>query len=298
MLATPDPLTERATLMWHDHFATSQLKVDDVALMHRQNETFRRLGMGPFGALLRELLRDPALLAWLDAPSNRKGKTNENLARELMELFTPRRQPLHRGRRQGRRPRPDRPDGRPRRLQVPPPDDHDDAAITLLGQTGPLDGDGLVDLLLKQPAAAENLAARLCDTFLGEGVAQAEDRAALAASLRADDLHVGRGIALILRSEVFHSRRNQFTKVADPVGFGRRCRARAGAVRPAPEHAPARRVGRPPGAEPVLPPQRRRLAGRPIVADRAGPSSGGPTSPPRSPAASSTPTRGPPTSPR
>ncbi len=34
------------------------------------------------------MLRDPALLVWLDAPSNRKGKPNENLARELMELFT------------------------------------------------------------------------------------------------------------------------------------------------------------------------------------------------------------------
>src|SRR5262249_28058452 len=78
-LFTPDPLLERLTLAWHDHFATSQLKVDDVAAIRRQNETCRRLGRGPFGALLREMLRDPALLAWLDAPSNRKGKPNENL---------------------------------------------------------------------------------------------------------------------------------------------------------------------------------------------------------------------------
>ena len=87
-LFTPDPLLERLTLMWHDHFATSQLKVDDVAAMRRQNATFRRLARGPFGELLREMLCDPALLLWLDAPTNRKGKPNENLARELMELFT------------------------------------------------------------------------------------------------------------------------------------------------------------------------------------------------------------------
>ena len=74
--------------MWHDHFATSQLKVEDVEAMHRQNETFRRHARGPFGDLLRAMLCDPALLVWLDAPSNRKGKPNENLARELMELFT------------------------------------------------------------------------------------------------------------------------------------------------------------------------------------------------------------------
>ena len=42
----------------------------------------------PFGELLRASVRDPALLVWLDAPANRKGHPNENLARELMELFT------------------------------------------------------------------------------------------------------------------------------------------------------------------------------------------------------------------
>ncbi len=88
MLFTPDPLTERLTLLWHNHFATSQLKVEDVDAMRRQNETFRRHGRGPFGDLLRAMLCDPALLGWLDASSNRKGKPNENLARELMELFT------------------------------------------------------------------------------------------------------------------------------------------------------------------------------------------------------------------
>ena len=62
MLFGPDPLTERLTLMWHDHFATSNLKVNDLALMRRQNETLRSLGRGPFGRLLHAMLRDPALL--------------------------------------------------------------------------------------------------------------------------------------------------------------------------------------------------------------------------------------------
>ena len=88
MLFGPDPLTERLTLMWHDHFATSNLKVNDLALMRRQNETLRSLCRGPFGRLLHAMLRDPALLIWLDAPENTKGHPNENLARELMELFT------------------------------------------------------------------------------------------------------------------------------------------------------------------------------------------------------------------
>ena len=88
MLGSPDPLGERLTLMWHDHFATAQSKVEDLGLMRRQNDTFRRHARAPFGELLNASIREPALLLYLDAPSNRKGHPNENLARELMELFT------------------------------------------------------------------------------------------------------------------------------------------------------------------------------------------------------------------
>src|SRR5271163_3995599 len=52
MLGSPDPLGERLTLMWHDHFATAQSKVEDLALMRRQNDTFRKLARSPFGELL------------------------------------------------------------------------------------------------------------------------------------------------------------------------------------------------------------------------------------------------------
>src|SRR5262245_327160 len=88
MLFTRQPLRERLTLLWHDHFATSDAKVGDVAAMHAQNETLRRHALAPFGELLRAMLADPALLLFLDATSNRREHPNENLARELMELFT------------------------------------------------------------------------------------------------------------------------------------------------------------------------------------------------------------------
>src|SRR5262249_18326375 len=47
-----DPLGEQLTLMWHNHFATSHLKVRDCALMWRQHETLRRYARGTFGELL------------------------------------------------------------------------------------------------------------------------------------------------------------------------------------------------------------------------------------------------------
>jgi len=114
-LFTPHPLQERLTLMWHNHFATSNLKVDDLRLMQRQNLTLRKSALAPFGELLRAMARDPALLTWLDAPSNRKGHPNENLARELMELHA-RHWSLHGRRRERSRSRSHRLDRSPRRV--------------------------------------------------------------------------------------------------------------------------------------------------------------------------------------
>src|SRR5262249_11994832 len=86
MLLGPDPLGERLTLSWHNHFATSAAKVGMA--VHRQNEIFRAYARAPFGELLPRVVHDPALLVWLDAQANRKGHPNENLGRELLELFT------------------------------------------------------------------------------------------------------------------------------------------------------------------------------------------------------------------
>jgi uncharacterized protein (DUF1800 family) len=218
MLFTPDPLAERLTLLWHNHFATSQLKVDDVAAMKRQNDTFRLHARGPFGDLLRAMLSDPALLVWLDAPSNRKGKPNENLARELMELFSlgvghysehdvqeTARALTGRAVNQGH--------------YTFRQDWHDDGAKTILGTTGRLNGDQLASVLLDQPATARRLAWRLCQAFLGENVADESAITDLAESLRRDGLHIGRAVALILRSELFFSARNLHAQVSEPAAF-------------------------------------------------------------------------------
>ena len=166
ILFGPDPLVERLTLMWHDHFATSNLKVDDLGLMRRQNETLRSHARGPFGDMLGAMVHDPALLVWLDAPSNRKGRPNENLARELLELFA-----LGVGRyteadvKESARALTgwDVEDGASVFIAAR----HDDEVKSVLGATGPFDADGLVALLLEQPATAHRIAHRLRGTFNG-----------------------------------------------------------------------------------------------------------------------------------
>ena len=88
MRNTKTPLVERMTLFWHNHFTSSLRKVRAPQLMLLQNQTFRKHALGHFDDLLRAMLNDPALLLYLDNQKNRKKAPNENLARELLELFT------------------------------------------------------------------------------------------------------------------------------------------------------------------------------------------------------------------
>ncbi|HEY2159004.1 MAG TPA: DUF1800 domain-containing protein [Isosphaeraceae bacterium] len=218
MLFGPDPLGERLTLLWHDHFATSNVKVDDLAAMRRQNETLRRLARAPFGELLNAAVRDPALLAWLDASANRKGHPNENLARELMELFT-----LG----VGHFTEPDVKEAARALTGWSGTEGafHEDAAVhddgdkTVLGRKGRWSGGDLVKILLDQPATAERLAWRLCRLLFGEGAIDRASVSALADGLRATRLDVGWGVATILRSRAFFAESNLRSKVIDPVGF-------------------------------------------------------------------------------
>ncbi|OPH61299.1 hypothetical protein BC351_15280 [Paenibacillus ferrarius] len=88
MVNSDAPLVEKMTLFWHGHFATANYKVNDVALMVQQNALFRKFALGNFQDLLLAISKDPAMMIWLDVNRNKKGKPNENYAREVMELFT------------------------------------------------------------------------------------------------------------------------------------------------------------------------------------------------------------------
>nr|WP_296073826.1 DUF1800 domain-containing protein [uncultured Actinoplanes sp.] len=88
MAAAGGTAAEKLTFFWHGHWATSAQKVRSAPLMLGQQQTFRRYGTGDTGPLVRAMLRDPALILWLDGQKNTRAAPNENLARELMELFT------------------------------------------------------------------------------------------------------------------------------------------------------------------------------------------------------------------
>jgi uncharacterized protein (DUF1800 family) len=88
ILTTNRPLQEKMTIFWHDHFATSAMKVDVAPVMHAHIDVLRQGALGSFPELLLSVSKDPAMLYWLDNHENVRGKPNENFAREVMELFT------------------------------------------------------------------------------------------------------------------------------------------------------------------------------------------------------------------
>lgn len=88
MALTDTPMLEVMTWFWHGHWATSIEKVNYPLPMYKQNVTLRTHALGNFKQMSSAMVEDPALQYWLDGQENTRVKPNENLGRELMELFT------------------------------------------------------------------------------------------------------------------------------------------------------------------------------------------------------------------
>lgn len=88
MIEGGHPLREKLALFWHNHFATSQSKIQNTRQMFDQNVTIRKHALGKFRPFLLDMSKDTAMLVWLDSNRNVKGAPNENYAREVMELFS------------------------------------------------------------------------------------------------------------------------------------------------------------------------------------------------------------------
>lgn len=87
MALSDHTLTERMTWFWHGHWATAVGKINFAYPMYIQNQTLRKHSLGNFGEMATAMVNDGALQFWLDGGENTIKSPNENLARELMELF-------------------------------------------------------------------------------------------------------------------------------------------------------------------------------------------------------------------
>ena len=217
MALTPSPLTERMTLFWHNHFATSQQKVRSVRLMYAQNALLRGESLGSFRALLHGIARDPAMLVYLDNAGSRREAPNENFAREVMELFT-----LGEGNYAERDVKEaaraftgwsvnrDTGEFAYRRAW------HDAGEKTVLGRTGRLDGAAVIDLLLARPQTAEFVTAKLWRELVSPTPDRAEVRR-IASVFRDAGYEVKPLVRELLTSEAFWAVDNRAALIKSPV---------------------------------------------------------------------------------
>ncbi len=213
------PLREKLTLFWHNHFATSIVKVREPALMFRQNCLLRQHALGKFGPFLQAVSKDGAMLVWLDSNSNVKGRPNENYARELMELFS-----LGVGnytekdiREAARAFTGWHTDGKGFRYDAR---SHDSGTKTVLGKTGAWDGTDVVRIVLEQPAAARFLVRKLYHYLISENAAPPDALLEpLCESFRKSEYDIAALIRTMLSSRHFYSDHAFRQRIKNPVEY-------------------------------------------------------------------------------
>lgn len=225
MIESPRPAEEKLTLFWHGHFATSYRKIENSWQMLAQNRLFRANAVGSYEALLRGIIRDPAMLAYLDNQTSRKERPNENLAREIMELFSLGRDNYtERDIREGARALSGYAfEGAEFRFYE---ERHDRGSKTILGRTGPLDGDGFVDAILDRPDCSRFMALKLYRFYVDENapedVREASPETQEAVKRMAQELRTSRwsvrpALRTLFLSEHFYAPEHEGAHVKSPV---------------------------------------------------------------------------------
>ncbi|MDX2271890.1 MAG: DUF1800 domain-containing protein [Cyanobacteriota bacterium] len=88
MVTATNPLHERITTIWRDHFVVGTNKFNIPHFLRDYEIRLRTFALGDFRDLLWSVTTSPAMMLYLDNQQNRQGKLNENYSRELLELFT------------------------------------------------------------------------------------------------------------------------------------------------------------------------------------------------------------------
>ncbi len=217
MIESPRPLEEKLTLFWHGHFASGHKTVKSAYAMYVQNELFRDQAAGNFGELLKGIIHDPAMLRYLDNDKNLKSHPNENLAREILELFS-----MGEGNyteedvKQAARALTgygfDRRTLKPVfRARV-----HDQGEKTIFGERGNWDGDEFIGLILKQPETAHFIARKIFVFFVNEAP---DDQTVdlLARTFRENGYELRPLLKTLFLSNEFYSSNSMGTQIKSPV---------------------------------------------------------------------------------
>lgn len=222
MIETPRPLEEKMTLFWHGHFATGYRAIEDSYHMFQQNQFFRANATGSFADLVYGIVRDPAMLKFLNNDQNRKEKPNENLARELMELFTLGEGNLYTEKdiKEGARALTGNAfndDTFEFRAQA-----HDNGNKTILGQTGNWDGVDFCKIILSTKVPSEYICWKLYRYMVNDLPGDPDkDRQQFivkwARSFRDGDYQIKPLLKTLFKSEHFYDESNRASLIKNPV---------------------------------------------------------------------------------
>jgi len=219
MLKTAHPLREKITLFWHNHFATSNAKVQNARYMLGQYRLMQTHALGSFRKLLGAMGTDPAMMVWLDTVTSTKGNPNENYARELMELFS-----LGIGNYTEKDIREaaraftgyEIKDGK----GVLNSRQHDGGEKVVFNNSAKFQGEGIANLCLERDACPRFIVRKLYRYLVSESDdAPAELIDPLAERYRKWGFDTGKLVATILRSNLFFSPAAYRAKIKSPVEF-------------------------------------------------------------------------------
>ncbi len=217
MLQTPSPFTEKMTLFWHNHFATSGQKVKRPDYLIEQNILLRKHALESFREMLHAIAKDPAMLIYLDNRLNRKESPNENFAREIMELFT-----LGEGYyseqdiREAARAFTGWGVNRKASSFRVFPQRHDNGIKTVLGHQGRFDGDDIIEILLEEPQTAIFISNKLWKEFVSPDP-DPEEIERLATIFRTTNYNIKKLMKAILISDHFYRSENRMNLIKSPI---------------------------------------------------------------------------------
>jgi uncharacterized protein (DUF1800 family) len=219
MLESPQPLREKMTLFWHNHFATSNAKVQSPARMFGQYELMYEHALGNFAELLQAMSKDPAMMVWLDTVQSKKGQPNENYARELMELFS-----LGIGnytekdiREAARAFTGWEIRGDKWFYNVA---QYDDGEKKVIGRAGKFKGEDIVAICLDQPACPSFIVRKLLRFLVSDTLELAPELVEpLARQFRESKFDFGKLVETVLRSNLFFSPHAYRQQIKSPVDF-------------------------------------------------------------------------------
>jgi uncharacterized protein (DUF1800 family) len=208
-------LLEQMCLFWHGHFAC-RITIGKLGIQYLN--ALRQHGLGNFRDLLLAISKTPAMIRYLNNQQNRKGRPNENFAREVLELFT-----MGRGNYQEK-------DIKEAARAFTGWTStllgefefrdiwHDEGNKSFLGKTGAFKGEDIVDIILQQPATAPFIVRKLYRYFVNEQVDE-KIVAQLSQDFRQSNYDLGKLMRQIFSSTWFYAPANLGKRIKSPVQF-------------------------------------------------------------------------------